>query len=142
MEPKKLQLKLLACNAAKSFSDSDQAVNWLHFNFVISYFNSVTLVSKTGLKPAAGMERQNICRFPLCPLCECLPLAGISSTPAPNSTSSIVIYIYNAYILKQRSIGATSEMHLSPAKAGAKYVPGPTEPPRLPIFQQMSMLLV
>jgi hypothetical protein len=25
-----------------------------------------------------------ICLFPLCPLCECLPLAGIPSTPAPN----------------------------------------------------------
>jgi hypothetical protein len=35
--------------------------------------------------------------------------------------------IYNAYILKQRSIGATSEMHPFPAKVGAKYAAGPTE---------------
>ena len=47
---------------------------------------------------------------------------------------------YNAYILKQRSIGATSEKHFFPAKVGAKYAAGPTEPPRTPKFQQMSMI--
>ena len=44
------------------------------------------------------------------------------------------------YILKQRSIGATSEVYLFPAKVGAKYAPGPTEPPRMPNFQQVSMV--
>jgi hypothetical protein len=47
--------------------------------------------------------------------------------------------IYKAYILKQRLIGATSEMYLFPAKVGAKYAPGPTQPPRMSNFQQMSM---
>jgi len=48
--------------------------------------------------------------------------------------------MYNAYILKQRSIRATSEIHLFPAKVGAKYAAGPIEPPRMPNFQQMSMI--
>jgi hypothetical protein len=44
--------------------------------------------------------------------------------------------------MKQRSIRATSEMHLFPAKVGAKYAPGPTEPPRMPNFQQMSIIYI
>jgi hypothetical protein len=66
----------------------------------------------------------------MCPLCDCLPLAGVPSTPAPNLTLQHCYNIYNAYILKQRSIGATSEMHLFPAEVGAKYAAGPTEPPQ------------
>jgi hypothetical protein len=50
--------------------------------------------------------------------------------------------MYDAYILKHRSIGATSEMHLFPAKVGAKNAAGPTEPPRMPKFQQMSMIWI
>jgi len=66
------------------------------------------------------------------------PIVGIPSTPDPNSTFQHCYNIYDAYILKQRSIRTTLEMHLFPAKLGAKYVPGPTEPPRMPNFQQMS----
>ena len=50
--------------------------------------------------------------------------------PLPQIWHCSIVIIYNAYILKQRSIGATSEMHLFPAKVGAKYAVGPTEPLR------------
>jgi hypothetical protein len=50
--------------------------------------------------------------------------------------------IYNAYILKQRLIEASSEMYLSLAKVGAKYAAGPTQPPRMLNFQQMSMVSI
>jgi hypothetical protein len=48
--------------------------------------------------------------------------------------------INDAYILKQGLIGASLEMHLFPAKVGANYAPGPTQAPRMPNFQQMSMV--
>jgi len=44
--------------------------------------------------------------------------------------------------MRQTLISATSEMHLFPAKVGAKYAAGPTEPPRMPNFQQMSMIQI
>jgi hypothetical protein len=57
--------------------------------------------------------------------------------PCPKfDISALLINIYYAYVLKQRSIGATSKMHLFPAKVGAKYAAGPTEPPIMPNFQQ------
>ena len=49
------------------------------------YKLAAMLRAKTGLELAVGKERQ-ISLFPLCPLCECLPLAGVPSTPAPNLT--------------------------------------------------------
>jgi hypothetical protein len=48
--------------------------------------------------------------------------------------------IQNACILKQRLIGASSELHLFSTKVGAKYAPGPTQPPRMPNFQEVSMV--
>jgi hypothetical protein len=39
--------------------------------------------------------------------------------------------LYNAYALKQRLTGASSEMHLFPAEVSANYAPGP----RMPNFQ-------
>jgi hypothetical protein len=129
----------------KNMPKSNQATDWLHLILSNSYKLPTTLRAKTGRKLEAGMERQIFLFFP-CPLCECLPLAGIPSTPAPISTlqycyvTYIMLISYNAYILKQRSIGATSEKHFFPAKVGAKYAAGPTEPPRMPNFQQMSMI--
>ena len=37
-------------------------------------------------------------------------------------------------MLKQRSIGVSSEMHLFPAKMGAKYASGLTQPPIMQNF--------
>jgi hypothetical protein len=63
-----------------------------------------------------------------------------SQYPCPKFDIAALLYdIYYAYILKQRSIEASSEMHLFPAKVGAKYAAGPTHPPRMPYFQQMPM---
>jgi hypothetical protein len=63
--------------------------------------------------------------------------------PCPKLDIAALLYnTYNAYILKQRLIGPTSEMHRFPANVGAKcakYAPGPTESPRMPKFQKMSM---
>ena len=90
------------------------------YKLLYPLFWSATLRAKNGMKIAAcGMERATDCSvfFP------CVPCVS-------------------AYILKQRSIGATSEMHLFPAKVGAKYAPGPTKPPRMQKFQQMSMVLI
>jgi len=56
----------------------------------------------------------------------CVPCVSASHSPPfpvplPQIDITALLYnIYNAYILKQRSIGATSEMHLFPAKVGAK----------------------
>ena len=60
----------------------------------------------------------------------CVSASHSSAFPVPLLQIRLAAYvtfnIYNAYILKQRSIRATSEMHLFPAKVGAKYAPCPT----------------
>jgi len=69
------------------------------------------------------------------------PTRRHSQYPCPKfDIAALLDNIYNAYILKQRLIGAISEMHLSPAKVGAKYAAGPTQAPRMPKFQQMKMI--
>jgi hypothetical protein len=55
----------------------------------------------------------------LCPLCECLPLAGITSNPAPTPTLQhcYAPFIFqNAYILKQRLMGAIKNCTFSLSK--------------------------
>jgi hypothetical protein len=48
------------------------------------------------------------------------PTRQDSQYPCPKFDVTALLYnIYQAYILKQRSIGAASEMHIFPAKAGA-----------------------
>jgi hypothetical protein len=77
-----------------SFFLSADALGWGKVQRLGKYANSnlynlaATLRAKTGLELAAGMEQHIflLCLFPLCPLCECLPLAGIPSIPAPNLT--------------------------------------------------------
>jgi hypothetical protein len=112
-----------------------------HLNLFDAYKFPATLRGKNWMKSKQVWCDRFFCLFPLCPLCECLPLAGISQYPCPKFDIAALLYdIYNAYILKQRSIGATSEMYLFPAKEGAKYAAGPTKLPKMPNFQQMSMI--
>ena len=59
------------------------------------YKLAAMLRAKTRLELAVGKERQ-ISLFPLCPLCECLPLAGVPSNPAPNSTLQ---HCYTTFIM-------------------------------------------
>jgi hypothetical protein len=139
MEPEKHRRKLLHVRDEQFPSKSNQATNWPHVNFsIINIFgrNSGRL---NGGKIRSSYGATEFVFFP------CVPCVSASHSPAfpvpcPKFDLAALLYnIYNAYILKQRSIGATSEMHLFPAKVGAKYAPGPTQPPRMPNFQQMSM---
>jgi hypothetical protein len=67
----------------------------------------------------------------------------LSQYPCPKLDLAALLYsIYNAYILEERLIGASSKMYLFPAKVGAKYAPGPTQPSRVPNIQQMSKVLI
>jgi len=95
--------------------------------------------AKNGIKLEAGMEQQI---FVFSPFVPCVSAFHLPTFPVtlPNNWHCNIVNIYNAYILKQRSIGVTWEMHLFPAKVGAKYAAGPTEPPRMPNFQQMPMI--
>jgi len=87
------------------------------------------------------MERQVILSFPPVSLVLVPATHWHSQYPCPRSDIAALLYdIYNADILKQRLIGASSEMHLFPAKVGAYYAPGPTQPPRIPISREMSMV--
>jgi hypothetical protein len=55
-----------------------------------------------------------------------------SQYPCPKFDIAALFYdIYNAYILKQRLIGVSSVFNVFPAKVGAKFAKGPTEPPRM-----------
>jgi hypothetical protein len=72
------------------------------------------LVRNSGNKNRAETRKQawsdNFCLFPLCPFCECLPLADISSTPVPNATlqhcymtfiglaQTVLVYILRIYM--------------------------------------------
>ena len=115
-----------------------QATDWPHLSFTVINIFVRNSGRKTGGKLAAGNgATDSYVFFPLCPLCEC----RLSQYPCPKFDLAALLYnIYNAYIVKQRSIRATLEMHLFPAKVGAKYALGPTQPPRMPNFQQMSMV--
>jgi hypothetical protein len=67
------------------------------------------------------------------------PTRWCSQYPCPKFDIAALLYdINNAYILKQRSIGASSEIYVFPAKVGAIYAAGPTQPLRMPNFQKMS----
>jgi len=64
-----------------------------------------------------------------------------SQYPCPKSDiAALLCNIYNAYILKQRSIGATSEMLHFLVKVGAKYAAGPTEPPECQVSSKCQWL--
>jgi hypothetical protein len=56
MEPEKHRRKLLHVTLHKFAPKFHQAIGWPHLNFII-FFVLATLVTKTGLKVAAGMER-------------------------------------------------------------------------------------
>ena len=61
--------------------------------------------------------------FPCAP-CVSASTRRQSQHPCPKFDIAALLYdIYNACILKQRSNGASSEMHLFPAKVGANYAP-------------------
>jgi hypothetical protein len=63
-------------------------------------------------------------------------MGGPPSAPAPIDIAALLYNIYNACILKQRSIRATLEMHIFPAKVGAKYALGPRSPPECQISRK------
>ena len=97
---------------------SNQATDWPHVNLNrnIWYFNPVSLVWVP-------------------------PIRRHSQYPCPRfDIAALLNENYTVYILKQRSIGASSEMYLFPAKVGAKYAPGPTQPPKMPNLQQINGL--
>jgi len=84
--------------------------------------DSNAVMKKTGRKFEAGMERQIFMSFSPLSLVWVPSIRRHSQHPCPKLGIAAWLYnIYNAYILKQRSIGATSETHLLPAKVGAKY---------------------
>ena len=49
-----------------------------------TYFLDRNSESKNQTETRSRCGATDFCLFPLCPLCECLPLAGFPSTPAPN----------------------------------------------------------
>jgi hypothetical protein len=132
MVPEKAPARLLhiTYNAADTLPEFNQATDWPHFNFNVINSEPRNSENKNRAETRSRYGATFL-PFSLCPLCECLPYASIPSTPVPNQHCSNVD-IYNAYILKQRSIGANSEMYFFPAKVGANYAPGPTQPPRMP----------
>ena len=69
-----------------------------------------------------------------------VPFTGFPSTPAPNTTLLHCYDIYNASILKQMLIGVSSEMHLFPAKVGAKSHRAPHSPPECQIHSKCQWL--
>jgi hypothetical protein len=71
---------------------------------------STTLVrAKTRLELKAGLELQVYCLSSLFPLCECLPLAGIPSTSATNST--LQHYFMSSILLMSWSRGRWGQLH-------------------------------
>jgi len=117
-------------------------LRWIELFFFACH--PATLRAKTGLKLVAGMERQKLLSFSTLSLVWVPSTCRHSQYPCPKFDIAALLYnIYNANILKQRSIGATLEMHLFPAKVCAKYAkyanyaPGPTEPPRMPNFKKI-----
>ena len=142
MEPEKHRRKLLYFTLHRFVPKFNQATDWPHLTFNVINILVRNSGSRNRAETRSRYGATDFCLFPLCPLCECLPLAGFPSTPVPNSTLQhcYTTFIMPIPILKQGSIGATSEMHLFPAKVGAEYAPGPTQPLRTPNFQQMSMV--
>ena len=69
------------CYSANYFIRTHTDTDWPHFNFIIFF---VLVKNRANTRSRFGVAE--ICLFPLCPLCECLLLAGIPSTPALNST--------------------------------------------------------
>ena len=127
-------------SGGKQYAKIHQATDWPHLILSKSYNLSSTLRGKTGMKLAVYKERQIFLFIP-CVYVWVPSTRQRSQYPCPKFDITALVYnIYNAYILKKRPIGATSDMHLFPAKVGAKYAAGPTEPPRMPNFQQMSMI--
>ena len=87
MEPKKLQPKLLACHATQIWTKIQPGYRLAPFTFFINlYLTPQHWEQKPGLNSKQVWSGRFFGLIPLCPLCECLPLAGIPSTPAPNST--------------------------------------------------------
>jgi len=77
-------------------------------------FWSATLGAKTGGKLTADVEQQIFMSFPPVSLVWVPPTRRLSQYPCPKFDLAALLYnIYNAYILKQRLIRATSEMHFS-----------------------------
>jgi len=112
-------------------------------------FNIIYLLYRTSESKNQAETRSRYGETAVSAFFPCVPCVSTSHSPAspvplaPNSTLQhfyTTFIMLNSYILKQRSIGASSEMHLFPAKVGAKYALGPTQPPRMPNFQQMSMV--
>ena len=103
---------------------SNQATAWPRSNF---RFNCIQPRTETGLKLAAGVERRNVQTVSPVSLVWVPPTRRHSQYPCPKYDIAVLLYnIFNACMLKQRLIGANSEMHLFPAKVGVKYAPGPT----------------
>ena len=144
MGPRQLLPKLLACYARQIKNQNSPRPPIGHVKILLHpLFWSATRRANTGLKLAAGVDRQIFYVFS-----PCVPCVSASHSPAfPVPLSQIwpaaLLYnIYNAYLLKQSSIRVTSEMHFFPAKVGAKYALDPTQPPRTPNFQQISMVWI
>ena len=92
-------------------------------------FWSATLGAKTGGIITADVERQIFLSFPPVSLVWAPSTRRLSQYPCPIFDLAALVYnIYDAYILKQRSIGATLEMHLFPAKFPAKLWSGTDHP--------------
>jgi len=120
VEPKKLQLKLLACNATQNWTKIQPGRRLAPFTLYSNLsFNPATLRAKNGLKLAAGTERR-IGLFPLCPLCVSASHSpAFPGTRAPNST------LQHCYITFRKLISwskgwSNSKMHLFPAKWGTE----------------------
>jgi len=109
-----------------NLSNSDQATNWPHFNFVNSIINPATQRALQPGEQTTGCNSQQVWSDSLSVFSPCTPCVSASHSqalqyPCPKFDIAALLYnIYNAYILKQRSIGATSDVHLFPARVGCK----------------------
>jgi len=104
------------CKDHKFAPKFNQATDWPKKNWMRLIFDPATLRAETELKLAAGMERQIYLSFSPVSVVWVPPTCRLSQYPCPKfNLAALLCNIYTAYILKHRSIGATSDIHLFPS---------------------------
>jgi len=135
MEPEKHRRKLLHVTLHKFAQIFNQATDWPHLILVRLIFNPAALRARTGMKPAANMEQQMFMSFP-----PCVPYVSASHSSAfPVPLSQIrhcSIVKWHLYCLYPEAEVDRGKFRNVPFP----YAPGPTQPPRMPNIQQMSMI--
>jgi hypothetical protein len=102
----------------------------LHQNTCNWCFGPQLWAQKRGENSQQMWSNRFLCLFPLCPLCECLPLAGFPSIPAPNSTLQHCYTTFIMLISWSRGWSGQLQKCTFPCQSGCKLRTGPHTAPQ------------